>query len=434
MIDRYSRNEMKQYWTEENKFKQWLKVELAVMRGLQKEGVIPLSDFKKALKVGISLINDGINIQQINQLEKDLKHDVLAFTTLVAKKMGPSGRWFHFGLTSSDVVDTALSLSVQDAGVLLIEDLKILEKSLLKQSKKFKKLLTIGRTHGMFAEPTVFGLKFLSFYQEIKRSRFRIEVALESCRFGKLSGAVGASPHFSPELESKILKTMNLKREPVSTQVLPRDRLAELFCAFSILGSSLERIATEFRHLQRSEVAETREEFGTKQKGSSAMPHKRNPVGFENITGCARLLRSYVIAALENIPLWHERDISHSSVERVILPDAFILLDYAINRMSRLIDGLVVNERQVSKNLELAGQQVLSGHVLLSLVKKGVSREDAYVWLQKAAHMSVDSGRPWIDVLKNDKNILKYMSVEEVVAVASPEKIIKCAAKIYKYI
>lgn len=433
MISRYSRPEMVELWSEENKFKRWLEVELAVIEGLKSEGIIPSKEADKVFSKGKLLLKQGLSVKAISELEVELKHDVLAFTTFVSKKLGASGRWFHFGLTSSDVVDTALSISVQVAGKKIVSEISALEKALNRKAKKYQKLLTIGRTHGMFAEPTTFGLKFLGFAQEIKRARIRVETALHNTRFGKLSGAVGAAPHFSPDLESKILKKLNLNREIVSTQVLPRDRLAELFCAFGILGSSLERIATEFRHLQRSEVSETREAFGAKQKGSSAMPHKRNPVGFENISGCARLLRSYVMPALENIPLWHERDISHSSVERVILPDAFILLDYALHRMTGLIDGLVVLDKQVKQNLEAAGQQVLSGHVLLELVKQGVSREEAYRWLQRAAHDAQDRGVSWVEVLKSDKKILKYLSLEEINQIADPKKMILSSARIYQY-
>ncbi len=389
MIARYSLPEMSSLWSERSKYNAWLKVELAVCAELATPSggsLIPMADWRKLKRAASAyLARGGVDPKRVEFHEAKTRHDVIAFTTAVAESLGPISRYIHFGLTSSDIVDTALSLTLQEAGEILKRDVKALLAVLKSRANELAALPTIGRSHGMFAEPTSFGLKFLGWYTEWKRNAERLERALEGMRFGKLSGAVGVNAHWAPELESRVLARLGLEREPVATQVIPRDRHAEFFNAVALMGASLERIAVELRHLQRSEVAEVREAFKKGQKGSSAMPHKQNPISSENLTGCARLLRAYAGAALENVALWHERDISHSSVERVAFPDATLLLDYALNRMVRVLEGLVVDRAQVAAHLKRAGSISFSGHLLLALVKRGVTREDAYAWVQECA-------------------------------------------------
>lgn len=431
MIERYSRPEMSQAWTDREKFSRWLEVEIAVTEYWAKNQLLDAREWKNFKTRAEAILKKGINPEAIAKLDETLKHDVLAFTTYVSSKLGKEGRFLHYGLTSTDVVDTALALTISRAGKILLESVKKLQTVSKKRAQQYKKLATIGRTHGMFAEPTSFGLKFLGFYEEMKRSEQRLTQALENLRVGKLSGAVGASAHLDVSSETTILKRLGLKRESVSTQVLPRDKFAELVCAISILGSSLERFAIELRHLQRSEVSEVREEFSKSQKGSSAMPHKRNPVSSENITGCARLLRSYCIPALENIALWHERDISHSAAERVILPDAFILADYAVSRFTDVIDKLVVDEKRVKQNLKQASQVVLAGHLLLELVKRGANREEAYRWVQKASHQAIDQNRSLAEVLNETRAIKKWMKSPEIDRVLDAEFALRGVNGIY---
>jgi adenylosuccinate lyase len=434
MIDRYTRREMAEVWSEKEKFSRWLEVELSVTEHWANHQLMTPLEWKNFKKKSELILKKGIDVQAIAKLDLKLKHDVLAFTTYVSSQLGQEGRYLHYGLTSTDVVDTALSLTLQRAGQILLSSVKKLKTATKKKAIRYKKLATIGRTHGMFAEPTTFGLKFLGFYQEITRSENRLKLALENIRVGKLSGAVGANTHLSVQSEIVILKKLGLKREEVSTQVLPRDRFADLICAISILGSSLERFAIELRHLQRSEVSEVREEFSKSQKGSSAMPHKRNPVSSENITGCARLLRSYCIPALENIALWHERDISHSAAERVILPDAFILADYAVDRFTNVMDGLVVDSVRVRKNLDQASQVVLAGHLLLELVTRGLSREVAYRCVQKASHQAIDQNKSLLDVLDETGVIKKWMNRSEIEKVLSFEHALRGVDGIYQAI
>lgn len=414
MIERYSREEMKAVWSEENRYRQWMKVETAVCVHMASQGIIKPAEWKKLKPALESLIKKGIDPARVTFHEKTLRHDVIAFTTTVAESIGELSRYIHFGLTSSDVIDSAQALVMKEANDLLLQDLDRLMKEVLKRAKETKNLPTIGRSHGIFAEPTSFGLKFLGFYSELERSRCRLEQAGEALAYGKLSGAVGVNAHYSPQEEEKMLKTLELKREPVSTQVIPRDRHAEWLNAMALVGASLERMSVELRHLQRSEVGEVMEGFKKGQKGSSAMPHKRNPISSENITGCARLLRSYAQAGVEDIALWHERDISHSSVERVILPDASILLDYALNRMTDLIAGLVINQSRVKANLDSAGSVVFSGHFLLALVKQGALREEAYYWIQECAHQSLESGKSMIVYLEKHPEIRKFLSTAEI--------------------
>jgi adenylosuccinate lyase len=441
MIARYSRETMAGLWTEEAKFHRWLRVEIAVAEVQAEKGILPRAESKSLVRGARRLLDGALSgernaktaeaIARILGLEADLKHDVLAFTTYCAQRIGPSGRYFHYGLTSTDVVDTAMALGIREAGELLLKTLDSARAEALALARRYRRLPAIGRTHGMHAEPTVFGLRFLAYSEQLGRDRARLERALEANRFGKLSGAVGANVHFPPALESRILRRLELEREPVSTQTLPRDRLAELFSVFGMIGASIERIATEIRHLSRSEVGEAREGFSKLQKGSSAMPHKRNPVASENLTGCARLLRSYVTPALENVALWHERDISHSAVERVILPDAFILADYAVDRLAKVLRELVVDEKRVLENLRASGGVPLSGHVLLALVRAGAKREDAYRWVQRASHRALDGEGKWTELLFEEGPIQKFLSKAAVAELLSEKRIIEASDRIY---
>ncbi len=373
-------------WGDKARYLLWLKVEFAVSEVQARLGYIPRKDWLELKKNVQKLISEGgVEPARVDYFEEQTRHDLIAFTTAVAERVGKTSRFIHFGLTSSDVVDSALSIQILQASQILQKSLLGLIKVLKKKSKEHKGLATIGRSHGIFAEPTSFGLKFLSWAKEAERNLKRIQVATQEMGFGKVSGAVGVSPHWSLEVEEKILSSLGLKREPVSTQVVPRDRHAQMIFQLALLGSSLERIAIELRHLQRSEVGEVYEGFSKGQKGSSAMPHKRNPISSENLTGIARLLRGFSQSALENVALWHERDISHSAVERVIFPDAFILADYALDRLTRVLENLEIRKDRVSKNLKDAGSMAFSGHILLALVQAGAPREEAYYWVQECA-------------------------------------------------
>lgn len=406
MIERYTRPAMGKIWSEKNRFQCLLEVEKSVARAQAKLGIIPKKaslDIQKKSK---------FNIPRIREIEATTKHDVIAFVSNVAENVGPSGRYIHFGMTSSDVLDTALSLQIKEAWSELERSIVALENSLLSQARKYSETLCSGRTHGIHAEPVSFGLKLAGFLEETRRNHRRLKEAVANCLIVKLSGAVGSYSSQSEEVESKVGLDLKLQTEVIATQVIPRDRYAELFCSLAILGGGLERLSIEIRHLQRTEVGELREGFSKGQKGSSAMPHKRNPIGSENITGCARLLRSYALAALENIALWHERDISHSSVERVIFPDAFILADYAINRMSNIIRDLEVDAKRMKENMNLSQGQLFSSHVLLQLVDKGLSREEAYAIVQRVSH-SLKTNENLKDALIKDFEAKKYLNKKE---------------------
>lgn len=433
MIARYSRPEMAQIWKDRYRYQVWLKVELAVCEQLAFEKIIPPSDWAELKTRGIELLNQGgVDPDRVEELEEITRHDVIAFTTAVAEKIGHPSRFIHFGLTSSDVVDTSLSILIQDAGRIILNDFQKLLTTLQTLALQYRSLPTMGRSHGIFAEPTSFGLKFLSWFAEAQRNLQRITQALEDLRFGKLSGAVGVNPHWGPHFEEATLNRLGLKREPVSTQVVPRDRHAHLLQCFAVAGSSLERIAVELRLLQRSEVSEVMEGFKKGQKGSSAMPHKRNPISSENLTGCARLLRSYAQAALENISLWHERDLSHSSVERVIIPDAMLLLNYALNRMNQVLENLGVREDQIAKNLQSAGSTVYSGHYLLELVKRGVTREQAYAWVQECALESLEGKGDFLERMVQHSEINRKLSEKEIRHLGSLEYQLRNVDEIYK--
>ena len=379
MISRYTRPEMGRIWSEENKFSTWLEVEIAASETLADAGLVPKAAAKAIREKG------GFDVQRIHQIEAEVKHDVIAFTTSVAEKVGPESRWLHYGLTSNDVVDTAQALMVKQASALIRDDLKKLIEVLKRRALEFQHAPQIGRTHGVHAEPITFGLKLANWYSEMTRNLERFEQAAEQMRVGKLSGAVGNAAHLEPEYEEEICERLGLNVASVSSQVIQRDRHAFYLATLAVIASTLDKFATEIRHLQRTEVREAEEYFSEKQKGSSAMPHKRNPVQCEQISGLARVVRSNAQAAFENVALWHERDISHSSVERVILPDSTILVDYMLNKTISLIDTLMVYPERMLRNLHSTGGLVFSGQLLLDLVEAGVLREDAYRLVQRNA-------------------------------------------------
>jgi len=407
VIDRYSRPEMKNLWSDESRFTTWLEVELAVLKVLEKDKVVPArtaSKIKGAAKIKVS---------RILELEQTLKHDVIAFTTSISEQCGDAGRFFHYGLTSSDVVDTALSILLRRALISLRGSTVSLRETMIALALKHKDLPCIGRTHGVHAEPTSFGLKFLGWVSEFQRHILRLDDAIKEISVGKLSGAVGSFGALSPSVEERALASLGLQPESIATQVLPRDRHAHVFNVIANVGSSLERVAVELRHLQRTEVHELEEEFSAGQKGSSAMPHKKNPISAENLSGCARILRSYAVATSENVALWHERDISHSSVERIVCPDATILLDYMLARMNKLLGGVRVMRENVQKNLSKTQGIYFSGHILLRMVEKGMSREDAYKIVQRCAHNAWDQSTWFGDELWKEQAVQELFSQAE---------------------
>jgi adenylosuccinate lyase len=379
MIPRYSRPEMARIWSEENRFATWLKVEIAATEVLAERGTVP----REALEAIRSRAR--FDVARIEAIEREVQHDVIAFVSNVAESVGPEGRWLHYGLTSSDVVDTALALLMKEATTLVLDDVRALADAIKRRAFEHKATPMIGRTHGVHAEPMTFGLKLALWWAELERDRVRLERARETISVGKLSGAVGTFSHLPPEVEEEVCRRLGLRAAPVASQVLQRDRHAEVLGALALTGASLEKFATEIRALQKTEVREVEEPFAEGQKGSSAMPHKRNPVGAEQVTGLARLLRGNAVAALENVALWHERDISHSSVERVIVPDSFLALDHMLRRMTKIVSGLSVNVERMRRNLDSSKGLVFSGQLLLELTARGMSREDAYRVVQSHA-------------------------------------------------
>ena len=419
MISRYTRDEMARIWDEQNRFSVMKQVEVTVAQVQARMRLIP-----RAAAVSI-LKKAKFDAQRINELEQVTKHDTMAFVQSLMESVGPEhGKYVHFGLTSSDVVDTSLSLQIQQAGDLVLEDLKDLQKVVKQMTKTYATTLCLGRTHGMAAEPTTFGYKLAGFYSELVRCEERLMQALENNRICKLSGAVGTFSSLPEELEQKVAVELGLKPEHFATQVIPRDRHAQMIASLAFIMSSLERWAVELRHLQRTEVNEVQEGFSRGQKGSSAMPHKKNPISSENITGLARLLRGYMLSAFENIALWHERDISHSSVERVIFPDAFILTDYALVRMRGILENLGVNEKRMSENLESTQGLVYSSHLLLRLVEKGLTREQAYFHVQRLSH-SLGMGDHLQKAIQKDSEIKKLLKPTEIAEIFQAKRYLK---------
>jgi adenylosuccinate lyase len=383
MIPRYSRPEMSRLWTSEARYARWLEVELAAARAMAKAGLVPQDSVDECIaKAGGFSETDAARIEQI---ERTTKHDVIAFLTFMEERIGPAAKHLHFGMTSSDVLDSSLALILRDASDLLIAGVEKARAAVLKRAQEHKHTPTIGRSHGIHAEPTTFGLKLLTWYDELGRARVRLQRAREVISFGKIAGAVGTFAHLNPAIETEALANLGLSAEPVSTQIVHRDRHAELFAAIAQVGGSLERFAVEIRHLQRTEVREAEEPFTAGQKGSSAMPHKRNPILSENLTGLSRMLRGYAMAALEDVALWHERDISHSSVERMIGPDATVTLDFMLHRFAGLVDGLRVYPERMMENLNATQGLVFSQPVLLALIESGMERQAAYVVVQRNA-------------------------------------------------
>jgi adenylosuccinate lyase len=399
VIPRYTRPEMARIWSDENRFRTWLAVEVAATETLAAAGIVP-KEAAKAIHA-----RADFSVDRIFQIEAEVKHDVIAFTTAVAEIVGPHARWFHYGLTSNDVVDTAQALLIQQASVLIASDLDRLAEVLERRAWEFKDTPMIGRTHGIHAEPITFGFKVANWYSETQRNIARFSAASEDLRVGKFSGAVGTFAHLTPELEEKICARLGLKAAAVSSQVIQRDRHAHYLATLATIASTLDKIATEIRHLQRTEVREAEEYFSEKQKGSSAMPHKRNPVSSEQISGLARVVRANAQAGFENVALWHERDISHSSAERIIIPDSTTLTDYLLNKTANLIETMFVYPRRMLANLESTRGLVFSGQLLLDLVESGVSREDAYRLVQNHAMHAWREGLDFHDLVVNDPTI-----------------------------
>jgi adenylosuccinate lyase len=408
LIPRYTRPDMRRIWSDENRFRTWLAVEVAATETLAEAGIVP-----KAAAQAIRERAD-FNLERIHEIEADVRHDVIAFTTAVAEIVGPQARWFHYGLTANDVVDTAQALLIGQASLIIGEDLQQLSEVVKRRAWEFKDTPMVGRTHGIHAEPLTFGFKLANWYSEVKRNIARFNHAAEDMRVGKFSGAVGTLAHLSPELEEKICARLGLKAAAVSSQVIQRDRHAAYLATLAVIACTLDKIATEIRHLQRTEVREAEEFFSEKQKGSSAMPHKRNPITLEQISGLARVVRSNAQAGFENVALWHERDISHSSVERIIIPDSTALVDYLLQKTANVIDTLLVYPERMKANLESTGGLVFSGQLLLDLVEHGVSREDAYRMVQSHAMRAWKEGMNFRELVLKDKNITRRVPPQQI--------------------
>ena len=406
MIPRYARPAMTKIWEADNRFRIWFEIEAHACDALAAKGVIPASAAKTIWEKG------KWDVARIDEIERETKHDVIAFLTNLAEHVGPDARFVHQGMTSSDVLDTCLSVQLVQAADILLADIEALLAALKRRALEHKMTVAMGRSHGIHAEPVTLGLKFAGFYAEFDRNRTRLKAARDDIGSCAISGAVGTFANIDPDIEAHVAKKMGLTAEPISTQVIPRDRHAYYFAVLGVIASSIERVATEIRHLQRTEVREAEEYFSPGQKGSSAMPHKRNPVLTENLTGLARVVRGYVVPAMENVALWHERDISHSSVERIIGPDATITLDFALARLAGVIDKLVIYPDAVARNLEMMGGLVFSQRILLALTQAGVSREDAYVLVQRNAMKVWTEGGQLLDRLKADPEVVKHLKPE----------------------
>jgi len=408
MVPRYSREEMVEIWSDVSKYSIWLDIEIHALEGMEKVGIVPVGTAK------IVKENAKFDSQRIDEIESEIKHDVLAFLTNISESVGPEARFIHQGMTSSDVLDTCLNIQLKRAGELLLKDIDLLLLSIKSQALKHKKTICVGRSHGIHAEPTTFGLKMLQAYAEFSRNKKRLELSVEEISSCAISGSVGTFANIDPSVEKHVAKALGLKVEPVSTQIIPRDRHANFFSTLGIIASSVERLATEIRHLQRSEVLEVEEFFSSKQKGSSSMPHKRNPVLTENLTGLARVVRSSVMPSLENISLWHERDISHSSVERFIGPDATITMDFALNRLNNVIENMVVYPDNMMKNLERFNGLVFSQRVLLALTQKDISREESYLMVQRNSMKVWNNEGTFYELIKKDEEICSILTNDEI--------------------
>ena len=404
MIDRYTRPEMGAIWTDENKYRIWLEIEVLACEAMNKLGLVPDKDLRAIQRKA------DFSVDRIHEIEAQVHHDVIAFLDCVAEYVGPSSRFIHKGLTSSDVLDTQLAVQMVQAGAILRKDLKALIRACASKARKHKRTPMMGRSHGIHAEPVTFGLKMALMYDEFRRCLVRLEAACDTIAVGQLSGAVGTHAHLDPSVETYVCRKLKLRPAVLATQVIQRDRHAEFVTAIALVGSSIDRWATEFRHLQRTEVHEVEEFFGSKQKGSSAMPHKKNPIIGERLSGMARLLRGYAVTAMENVPLWHERDISHSSAERVILPDATILLDYMLTRLTDLVRNLRVFPKRMMENLEMTHGLLHSQQVLLLLTEKGLVRDTAYRMVQRNAMRAWNEGTPLKDLLLADGEVMEKVS------------------------
>ena len=407
MIGRYTNAEMGAIWSDQRRYETWLEVELAATDAMAEAGVVP-ADAARDLRAQASF-----DIDRIEEIEQTTQHDVIAFTTAVAERVGPAARWLHFGLTSSDIIDTAQALQMREACDVIVKDIAALMEAVRGRAEEHRRTPMIGRTHGVHAEPMTLGIKLALWYAELQRNLDRVMRARESIAVGKISGAVGTFAHLDPAIEARVCDRLGLEPAPVSSQVIQRDRHAELVSSLAISAASLEKFALEIRGLQKTEIGEVEEPFGKGQKGSSAMPHKRNPIGCEQIVGLARLIRANAIAAMENVALWHERDISHSSVERVILPDSFIALDHMLRRFTRIVRGMVVSPERMRENLERSRGVVFSGTVLLELARRGVSREQAYEWVQRNAMRSFHEQKDFKALLLADADVMNVLKPAE---------------------
>ncbi|HKN17654.1 MAG TPA: adenylosuccinate lyase [Candidatus Sulfotelmatobacter sp.] len=425
MIPRYTRPEMGRIWNDENRFRTWLAVEVAATETLAEAGMVPKAAAKSIRE------RADFSVERIHEIEAEVRHDVIAFTTAVAEIVGPDARWFHYGLTSNDVVDTAQALLIKQASTLIAQDLERLAEVLERRAWEFKDTPMVGRTHGVHAEPITFGFKLANWYSETQRNIVRFKAAAEDLRVGKFSGAVGIFAHLTPEIEEKICARLGLKAAAVSSQVIQRDRHAHYLATLAVIASTLDKIATEIRHLQRTEVREAEEFFSEKQKGSSAMPHKRNPVTSEQISGLARVVRGNAQAGFENVALWHERDISHSSTERVILPDSTTLIDYLLNKTASLIENMFVYPKRMLANLESTHGLIFSGQLLLDLVEQGVSREDAYRLVQAHAMRAWKEGLNFHDLVLADKEITKKVPRKQIEYAFDLQRQLKNVDKIF---
>jgi len=426
MISRYSRKELVQIWSEENKYKIWLNIEISAAEAMEKYKIIPKGVSSLVRKKG------KIKVKRIHQIENKVKHDVLAFLTSITEQAGIKARYLHQGMTSSDVLDTSLNIQLIQSGKILLKDIDKILSVLKRKANKYKLIPCIGRSHGIHAEPITFGLKLASFYEEFKRNRKRLEDAIKNISTCAISGAVGTFSNVDPRVEVYVSKKLKLKPEPISTQVIPRDRHAHYFSTLGIIAGSIERISIEIRHLQRSEVYELQEYFSQKQKGSSAMPHKKNPILSENLTGLARVIRSYVTPALENIALWHERDISHSSVERNIAPDANITLDFALIRLANILDRMIIYPKKMMDNLNITNGLIFSQEIMLELTKSGIAREKAYRIIQKHSKESFVKNINLIKLIKKDKLITSRISEKKINSIFKYNKHFKNVNYIFK--